>query len=432
LKSLHIFPTKNHLVSGLAFIQQYGLFGDEIVLLDHSATEKEFLRIGAELGIKFITIEEATESTYVNLYCLPWFANIETPKIISKISFDYLYLYADGNRNTLYSQLVPIKKIKGLIYIEVEMRQESFINTMEDYDDLEVKVIKYSGIVSIYKNLYSQLSKVQMEARLGEGDLLLVMRYWGMPVMYPVTDLKLFEEMLFKELCLIPNVNRVIIRSDERSNSQDSVDITSLVRRFKDVGKQVLYWDNLFPSITDFPFINNPESVFINTQQSPEAIFAFDGTFNLVAGYLGLRDKLVWPSDKFIDAVIATRRSKNFIFEQILIMKKILFSEEIDSSVRQDSLVESLGYEIDSIFSEFNIGSLVDELNLVEGNYIESNVQFSQERDALTQERDALTQERDALTQERDALTQERDALANSTIWRLTGPLRKILNYLKN
>ena len=37
----------------------------------------------------------------------------------------------------------------------------------------------------------------------------------------------------------------------------------------------------------------------------------------------------------------------------------------------------------------------------------------------------------DALTQERDALTQERDALMDSTIWRLTGPLRKILNILK-
>jgi glycosyltransferase involved in cell wall biosynthesis len=52
-------------------------------------------------------------------------------------------------------------------------------------------------------------------------------------------------------------------------------------------------------------------------------------------------------------------------------------------------------------------------------------------RDELTQQRDELTQQRDELTQQRDELTQQRDELINSTIWKLTTPLRIAINFLK-
>jgi hypothetical protein len=42
-----------------------------------------------------------------------------------------------------------------------------------------------------------------------------------------------------------------------------------------------------------------------------------------------------------------------------------------------------------------------------------------------------LTQERDVLTQERDVLTQERDAIINSKIWKLSLPIRKIMNLIR-
>jgi hypothetical protein len=49
----------------------------------------------------------------------------------------------------------------------------------------------------------------------------------------------------------------------------------------------------------------------------------------------------------------------------------------------------------------------------------------------LTQQRDELTQQRDELTQQRDELTQQRDEIANSTIWKLTNPLRRAIYLFK-
>jgi hypothetical protein len=57
--------------------------------------------------------------------------------------------------------------------------------------------------------------------------------------------------------------------------------------------------------------------------------------------------------------------------------------------------------------------------------------ELTQQRDELTQQRDELTQQRDELTQQRDELTQQRDELMNSTIWKLTKPLRDLINCLK-
>jgi hypothetical protein len=53
--------------------------------------------------------------------------------------------------------------------------------------------------------------------------------------------------------------------------------------------------------------------------------------------------------------------------------------------------------------------------------------ELTQQRDELTQQRDELTQQRDELTQQRDELTQQRDVLLNSTIWKLTKPLRILI-----
>ena len=62
---------------------------------------------------------------------------------------------------------------------------------------------------------------------------------------------------------------------------------------------------------------------------------------------------------------------------------------------------------------------------------IQQRDELIQQRDELIQQRDELIQQRDELTQERDELTQQRDELVNSTIWRLSKPLRDLINYLK-
>jgi glycosyltransferase involved in cell wall biosynthesis len=49
----------------------------------------------------------------------------------------------------------------------------------------------------------------------------------------------------------------------------------------------------------------------------------------------------------------------------------------------------------------------------------------------LTEQRDELTEQRDELTEQRDELTEQRDELLNSTIWKVTQPIRTLINLFK-
>jgi hypothetical protein len=73
----------------------------------------------------------------------------------------------------------------------------------------------------------------------------------------------------------------------------------------------------------------------------------------------------------------------------------------------------------------FNVPKVEREVSLMISH------ELTQQRDELTQQRDELTQQRDELTQQRDELTQQRDEMINSTIWRVTKPLRNVVNLLK-
>jgi predicted nucleic acid-binding Zn-ribbon protein len=72
-----------------------------------------------------------------------------------------------------------------------------------------------------------------------------------------------------------------------------------------------------------------------------------------------------------------------------------------------------------------------DELTQQRDELTQQRDELTQQRDELTQQRDELTQQRDELTQQRDELTQQRDEIVNSTIWKLTNPLRKAIDLFK-
>jgi hypothetical protein len=56
---------------------------------------------------------------------------------------------------------------------------------------------------------------------------------------------------------------------------------------------------------------------------------------------------------------------------------------------------------------------------------------FEKKFNRMKQRSLTLTQQRDELTQQRDELIQQRDELINSTIWKMTYPLRIAINFFK-
>jgi glycosyltransferase involved in cell wall biosynthesis len=51
--------------------------------------------------------------------------------------------------------------------------------------------------------------------------------------------------------------------------------------------------------------------------------------------------------------------------------------------------------------------------------------------DELTRQHDELTRQHDELTRQHDELTRQHDATVNSTIWKITKPLRQLINFVK-
>jgi hypothetical protein len=100
----------------------------------------------------------------------------------------------------------------------------------------------------------------------------------------------------------------------------------------------------------------------------------------------------------------------------------------------------SLGKGLDRIFLEKVVSEKYlltetlnqrDELTQQRDELTQQRDELTQQRDELTQQRDELTQQRDELTQQRDELTQQRDELLSSTIWKLTKPLRVLINFVR-
>jgi hypothetical protein len=72
-----------------------------------------------------------------------------------------------------------------------------------------------------------------------------------------------------------------------------------------------------------------------------------------------------------------------------------------------------------------------DELTHQRDELNQQRDELNHQRDELTHQRDELTHQRDELTHQRDELTHQRDELINSTIWKISKPLRLTINYLK-
>ncbi len=69
-----------------------------------------------------------------------------------------------------------------------------------------------------------------------------------------------------------------------------------------------------------------------------------------------------------------------------------------------------------------------DELIQQRDELSQQRDELIQQRDELIQQRDELIQQRDELIQQRDELIQQRDELLDSTIWKVTKPIRSIVN----
>jgi polysaccharide pyruvyl transferase WcaK-like protein len=110
------------------------------------------------------------------------------------------------------------------------------------------------------------------------------------------------------------------------------------------------------------------------------------------------------------------------VFSMLSLIRMGVQKNQILSSETSSNMV--LGIIVRNQLDLISLTQQRDELN-------QQRDELNQQRDELNQQRDELNQQRDELNQQRDELNQQRDEIVNSTIWKLTDPLRKAIDLFK-
>jgi hypothetical protein len=125
---------------------------------------------------------------------------------------------------------------------------------------------------------------------------------------------------------------------------------------------------------------------------------------------------------------LAVGVNKPECFDEELTVENIL-SVKVRNMTQFNELSSVLHYVDDKHRSDTRFEALRDLLERLK--LTQQRDELSQQHDELIQQRDELIQQRDELIQQRDELIQQRDALLGSTIWRLTKPLRDLINFFR-
>jgi len=410
-RKLLIVPSKTFAIYMIAYIKEFELESKFDVYLDKGGIFPDYLIHEFKLlNCNIISKELAFKNSYSELV-IHSFASFENQlETLDAISFEKLTLYSDGFRNGILHFLPAGVLISKLIYFGFILSEDTLEYKLGDSSKTILReVVSFKSIQDTWKRILRG-NAINFRQVFDKGDLLIVMRYWGDEnFLYQFKDSKSILDYITAEIETV-SYERIILKSHPWFNL--SFDASSLESA---LGKKVITWENLFSTDVEHSELVSPEALMWALDESPDYIFAFDSSLNILAAQNWKSTKVIYPSRTLYENYFKNTLSTDFVSEQL------------------DWISEVINWITNRPGSTFQLstdGRLI-EMFLQSMVLHEYRLKLVSLGDALTQERDALTQERDALTQERDALTQERDALVNSTIWRLTGFLRAVVSKIK-
>jgi len=221
-----------------------------------------------------------------------------------------------------------------------------------------------------------------------QTDLLLIMRYWGMPgPSYQFAENGSVLDYLREEFLDIPTFDRVIYRAHPWFDHQISKE--QLQDLFSDDVKVVM-WDDLFEFYKPFPEVHEPESVIYTCTDSPGLFFGFDSSLNILVSEKWPSTRIVWPNPDKFSKYFDLPRSTNIVNEQIEMMKQY----GLHRKKRDITGLSVKGFGISEVITSVSLQNKYSNSRVLE-------------------------------------LTRERDAIVNSKIWRLTLPIRQMINLIR-
>ena len=389
-------------IYALALVLENGIDQDfDLLVLGDDSLSDEYLEILLEARIRNVSLEIAENSHYVKLFIQPYQNFLGHRKLLRSLKFLEICYFSDAMRNGMYSFPKLDPRVTELHYFGFHLKEEAFDSNLEvSQFNIRTHIVPFKTIRETWNNLVSRLGVKITNLEFEIDDFLIVLRHWGSPIYPIVTDFSILDYVL-EESHHWKVSERIIIKTHPWV-SLDQRTLDNFIEKLSTItGAEILLWSDLVPEFPSFPELVSPESILWEGAMRIGSYFGFDSSLNCLVAINAPETQIVYPNKSVYEKYFSYGRTTELVDDQLDWHRN--FEVEYKKLNRKSSIeVSTSGIA----FEKALLGVMIND-------------------------GDALTQERDALTQERDALTQERDALTTSTIWRLTGPLRKILNTLK-
>jgi hypothetical protein len=396
----------------LSWVKQFGSEKNfDLIISNGDILPEEYKAFLEKYRIKCVDKFFAQKQNYETIVLQPYEGFGAHKQMLEQYSFKKITYFSDAFRNGMFSFPKLDNRTTELVYFGFELFESAFNDNLNSGQrEITRSIVSIDYIKKTWLDLTKLYPLQNRDLSMGKRDLLIAMRHWGSSPQYTFKSDNL-EFYLEEEIDSQTGVSRIIYRRHPWMASDLNSKIKShLVHKSKfSRNVELVAWEELVSENIEFPELTSPEAQFWLTDYELGKFFGFDGSLNTLVKLRCPQVEIIYPKKQIYKKYFEYQKSINLVEEQINWQRDLASQLSVSAELTKVK-VSTSGQFYEKLISEIGY----------------------QERDALTQERDALTQERDALTQERDALTQERDALTDSTIWRFTGPLRKILSILKN
>jgi hypothetical protein len=320
--TLVLCPSRTFAIYLLAYVAQFGKGRRfHFLIVGNNNLPDEFLSIGITLNVEFISENEIQSHHYDELITHSYFLFSAQNDFIAELNFKVLTYYSDGIRNGFYGLPRIDSRLKKLIYFGLKLRESSFeLSIPNSMKNLEHEVVNLDQLSKIWKILREDHDLV-IPSIFTSSDLLIVMRYWGMPGShYEFRPNLSLLDYLRDELENIDGVNRVIYRADPRFNH--GIAKLELEKMFANK-VAIIMWEDLFGAHPDFCELLEPESVIYAVGNGPKYFVGFDSSLNVLVKNNWIDTEILWPNNSIFERYFEYPRSTAIVDEQLNWMKVV-------------------------------------------------------------------------------------------------------------
>ena len=371
----------------LAYVQEFGQNRTfNLLIMDGNNFPEGYEGYLANLNVTTISLDQATTHRYKKIFLQPY-QNFATHKeLLNNFSFESISYFSDALRNGMYSFPSLDLRADELIYFGFELYEKSFYENLDSKQKkMEKKIVSPDMIRKVWVDM-TKLSNRKKSSSLKSDDLLIAMRHWGTKPTYTFGE-EGVHRYLEEEFAELPPLKRIILRDHPWVGPNSLIRESLLNLTSSHSGLQLFLWEDLFPVQEDFSELSSPEGEFWNNDHELGYFFGFDGSLNNLLQICSPKTQVIYPNFEIFEKYFHYKKTTDLVAEQVRWQKvyaQKISQGNISSEIRIET--DGRGYE-----------KLITEIGIWSG----------------------------------DALTQERDALMNSTIWKLSWPIRWTINQIK-